>query len=805
MTHAATWSLEEAIAFLDGKVWAKSPNPGSLRGEGLHAHTEGVVRRLGQLRRRFAGLAEMLDEPRLWHRVFWGCVLHDLGKTAGGFQVQVRRAGGAPWGKRHEVLSLAFLDWVRPALDEAELPWVVAVVAAHHKDFDTLMERYSWEEAPSDENDPLAELIGEVPKEAAAAVAVWLGSMPGRWVVEQDLKGVAVDAALPSPEQATDDLQRHGANRIRRALRAYARLVYDLKERPGNWPERRVGIILRALILMADHTASAGVDFGVGLPLTDTVDLFRCLDIEEPYDHQLCAARTEGHAILVAPTGSGKTETAILWAARQRANYVGSLRIFYLLPYQASMNAMYRRLEDRFPGCVGLQHGRSLQSLYAFMREKAGYGCDQAAVMARREQALARLFCHPMRVLSPYQLLRGFFGMHGFEAVITDASQSLFVLDEVHAYEPERLGMILGALSFWVSELGVRALVMSATLPTVLRRELEAVLGRPTVIEATPATYQAFRRHRLRLIEGEICDPPVVSMMVDRLAEGESVLAVCNTVAGARKLHAALEQVLKERKLPIQLALLHSRFNARDRIGKEQDLIMIQGTRQRRCDVRSPVALVATQVVEVSLDIDFDTVFSEPAPLEALLQRFGRVNRGRCREGSVWRPRLPVADVHVLTRPDTGQGVYDPDMVKATLQCLPAMVGLIDESHVTSWLDGIYQGELGDQWAHRLVQARQIFTQNCLYQLCPFTVDLDLADRFEKLFDGTEALPMGLVDEYRRLCDEEPLAAASLLVPLSYRELGRLRRESRALRQAVGDDQVWVVAAPYTRERGLEI
>jgi len=106
------------------------------------------------------------------------------------------------------------------------------------------------------------------------------------------------------------------------------------------------------------------------------------------------------------------------------------------------------------------------------------------------------------------------------------------------------------------------------------------------------------------------------------------------------------------------LILVHSRFNGSDRIDKEKQINDCTGLKSQK---RKPVVVVSTQVVEVSLNIDLDILFSDPAPLEALLQRFGRINRGR---------RLTSAVVSVFTEPDDGQGIYNPDMVQGAINVL---------------------------------------------------------------------------------------------------------------------------------------
>ncbi|GAB4505460.1 MAG: hypothetical protein Fur0043_24550 [Anaerolineales bacterium] len=477
----------------------------------------------------------------------------------------------------------------------------------------------------------------------------------------------------------------------------------------------------------------------------------RHIEPSQLFTHQKRAGETKGSALLIAPTGSGKTEAALLWAAHQE----NAPRLFYTLPFQASMNAMNLRLQEIFgEDVVGLQHGRGLMALYRQLMERE-YTPADAAHNARRMKNMAELNHPPVRIFSPYQMLKAMYRLKGYEAQLSDYHNALFIFDEIHAYEVGRLAMILKTIQYLREFYSARFFVMSATFPTLIKKWLEEVLGSPAVITAENRLYQEFQRHRLQVIEGDLLFENHLEQVVSEAKEGKSILVVCNTVGRAQQAYNFLSAQLQGN---VTIELLHGRFNMRDRMNKEKLIAEQTGTASKK---RSSVVLVATQVVEVSLDIDLDTLYTDPAPLEALVQRFGRINRGR---------KMKSADVHVFTQPDDGQKIYDPKLISRTLNILRRENGLpIDESRVGEWLDEIYKDEIAEKWKKEFTKAAREFTDVCINTLRPFcTADESLEEQFSKLFDGVEVLPNDLYDAYQEKREAEPIAANELLVPMRW-------------------------------------
>ncbi len=743
--------------------------------------------RLSELAHQRPNLPALSGQPRLWHLLFWAVFLHDWGKVAQGFQ-RLLRGKERRWQFRHEVLSLAFVDWISSGLTEEEVAFLAAAIATHHKDFDEI-EGYLEEQEP--DLDPLNAMLSEVSREDATALYRWVATCAQGWM---DALGMCpLGVILPTLPPLEHALSLLTPQAIRRHLNALESFLRRWDDKPPPLEDIRPGIFLRGFVLQSDHLASAG--WG-SLPETclapEGVLQALALPFRRLYAHQRFAARTRGHALLRAPTGTGKTEAALLWAAHQDLP-----RLFYTLPYQASMNAMYDRLNRIFPGQVGILHGRSTMALFQRLMEQS-YSPEAAAKTARLLHNRSGLAYYPVRIFSPYQLLKAAFQLKGHEALWSDFSEAAFVFDEMHAYEPDRLAMILATLNLLTQFYGARFLVMSATLPAPVCTVVQEIFGEVPLIQASRRLRTSLRRHRLFLGEGSLLDEDNLRSALNLACQGKRVLMVANTVRRAQFIYQWMRARLPEQ---IPAFLLHGRFSGRDRAQKERQMLALAGLTPAE---RQPLVLVATQVVEVSLNLDLDVLMSDPAPLDALLQRVGRVNRlGKREPAPVWIFR---------GMDEVFRRVYRPvEQVTRTLEVLDQALRdarrsslLLDEERLPHWLDEVYTGEVLTAWRHTFDRARSDFEDSFLQGLQPFRSNPALAEQFHRLFGSTEVLPECLLEEYLELRDSErALEADSLLVPLSWglRAMLALRGQLQ-----VGDhDLPDVVSVPYDEEWGLDL
>ncbi|MFF3015482.1 CRISPR-associated helicase Cas3' [Streptomyces sp. NPDC057939] len=711
----------------------------------------GLRQRVGRLE-----AAEDIFDGTFWTVVELAALLHDSGKVLDGFQQMLAGLIRA-WGERHEVASLGFLP---PLIDDPEmLSWVATAVATHHRpltgengrDLQTLYGGVTVTE--------LERRFGPLDPRAAPALEGWL-------------RQSAMAAGLPAGTRRAD-APRTATSLVGDAHRLLEEVLDRWADRVGR-EEGLAAVLLQGAVTLSDHLSSAHQTLATTQPLDAT---FRPR-LEKDFAtrgrilraHQLQAANISGHLLLRGPTGSGKTEAALLWAARQVEALIatggGVPRVFFTLPYLASINSMALRL-GKILGAeetVGVAHSRAAS--YHLAQAIAPQDGDEedahgdpcrvdAATKALSRAAATKLFRESVRVATPYQLLRAALAGPAHSGILLDAANSVFILDELHAYDARRLGYILASARLW-ERLGGRVAVLSATLPRALACLFENTLeASATVLDSPDLGLPT--RHLLQTRGHHLTDPAALEEIRLRLSRGESVLVIANNVAHAHALYEQLAPQVREQHGSDAALLLHSRFRRLDRSRIEQEITDRFATVGSDAQSgRRPGLLVATQVVEVSLDVDFDTLFTGAAPLEALLQRFGRVNRIGAR-------RLADVIVHhpawTTRRGQPGEyadGVYPREAVESAWRILTRDQGqAIDEADATEWLDEVYATDWGQQWHQEVLERRESFDRAFLQFRYPYEDRTALAETFDELFDGTEAI----------LAEDQEAYAAALSAP----------------------------------------
>ncbi|WP_455432371.1 CRISPR-associated helicase Cas3' [Streptomyces tendae] len=403
---------------------------------------------------------------------------------------------------------------------------------------------------------------------------------------------------------------------------------------------------------------------------------------------------TPGLMIVEAPMGEGKTEAALA-AAEVFAARSGAGGVFFALPTMATGNAMFPRLLDwldRVPGVAGSRRSVHLAHSKAALNEDfaglmartggvAAVVVDEAAPASRpgsdgQRRAGAELVAHAWlrgrkkAMLASFvagtidQLL--FAGLKSRHLALRHLAVAgkVVIIDEAHAYDTY-MSVYLDRVLSWLGAYRVPVVVLSATLPASRRRELVAAYsGRgdaadvskdtvasdeyPLLTAVTPGGTPLVRRPQASARATQVrveCLADGLDVLADRLEEeltdGGCALVIRNTVT--RVLETA--HALRDRFGAENVMVAHSRFVDLDRAGKDKTLLRLFGPPEKTDD--RPAGrhiVVASQVAEQSLDVDFDLLVSDLCPVDLLLQRMGRLHRHQRGEEQQDRPeRLRTA------------------------------------------------------------------------------------------------------------------------------------------------------------------
>ncbi|WP_422647498.1 CRISPR-associated helicase Cas3' [Actinoalloteichus caeruleus] len=421
--------------------------------------------------------------------------------------------------------------------------------------------------------------------------------------------------------------------------------------------------------------------------------LRRRFERDRPRDVQIAAVRAAveqpgpGLLIIEAPMGSGKTEAALL-VAEVMAHRAGADGVIVALPTQATTDAMFGRVHtwlhrlDGIPdrASVSLAHGKAhLNDTYSGLVRRGRFASMGDDVERRGSSRRSQDDCEDPVVAHWWLSGRKKSGLAPF--VVGTIDQLLFaalksrhvmlrhlslagkvvVVDEVHAYDVY-MSQYLHRVLEWLGAYRVPVVLLSATLPDHRRAELLHAYdtGRGGDASCVPAGHPGYpvvsvsggppptvlplppERTRVALDRLDDGQDTLVTYLRAKLADGGCAVVVHNTVGRVQETARRLSEEFGEDAVTIA----HSRFLACDRAEIDRGLLRRFGPPESAPD-RPPLHIVvASQVVEQSLDVDFDLMVTDLAPVDLLLQRMGRLHRHtRSRPTAVSSPRCAIVGV----------------------------------------------------------------------------------------------------------------------------------------------------------------
>ena len=555
------------------------------------------------------------------HVAYLGAIMHDIGKSNNIFQDRLfKKPTKYDTPFRHEIASTFFLS----SIEENIKDLVLEMIIAHHKSIRNDARELGILDLENRFEDVFTEHLGNWNDWSIKAIEI--------------LSSFGIQSEKISIDEARN---------------SYDYSVNYCKKKKLGWSK------WKGLLVAADHYASA-LEAEAEKKLQNT---FKIPNLEfyenrksKLYPLSLLQADSDKlHTLVTASTGAGKTDYLL---RRCRS------RVFYVLPFQASINAMYNRIEADLKSTnknldIRLLHGASKIAI-------SEYGIEEKVLQDKVGASI--------KVLTPHQLASVVFGIKGFESVLLDIENTDVILDEIHVYTEITRAIVLKLIDVLLS-VKCRVHIGTATMPTVLYEEIIKKIGKENVLEIKldKKQLESFNRHIIHKIDSLDGNLNIINNALDK---NEKIILVCNRVATAQKWY----DVISEHFPTVKKILLHSRFKRSDRNKLESELIDEFNASEEGCIV------ISTQVVEVSLDISFDLMITETAPLDSLIQRFGRINRVR-NEKTIGKYK----PIFVIKPPEKGQDAkpYNLSILKRSYDILRDGE-LLEEKYLQTMIDAVF-------------------------------------------------------------------------------------------------------------------
>lgn len=554
--------------------------------ETLLYHTDEVVKYCKELKNKYE---EELDVPTdFWELSFIAALFHDSGKIVSNFQDRIHgRVKHWDFHIRHEFISGVLLLASNQAFF-IKNPLPLLALFSHHK--------------------PLTDVLFSDKKQTELQLNIQDCKLLIN-LLNQRLNDNDIPFSI-----ATEVAEELGKEKTLENLYAFFLNYFKSITAEFKVQDRKTYIFHKALLNTADWSGSnhalliSSWEYNQSYLQNHIVEKLRREGKKKIADDftwkkfQKESSQQKKHVLAIAPTGSGKTEAALLWAAQKQAEE----KIIYLLPTRVTSNAIYDRLTQYF----GEAQTAVVHSSAFFFRksldEKDGYH--------KNKYLVDKTFFKNINICTIDQVLTQGFNLGYWELKTFHMRNAWVIIDEIHLYAPYTLALIISTIQYLKDEFGARFFIMTATMPKRLQTLLTTILAinEAQLVKDSELLNKARNEFQTRDVLVDALEKEITTA----LEANKKVLIVVNTVDEAIRLYKKYAGIAE------QTICYHSRFIQKDRLNKEKEILDAEKTAKS-------LLLIATQVVEVSLDIDFDILFTENAPIDAIIQRAGRVNRKR--------------------------------------------------------------------------------------------------------------------------------------------------------------------------------
>jgi len=476
-----------------------------------------------------------------------------------------------------------------------------------------------------------------------------------------------------------------------------------------------------------DYSASGDVEIEISIDLSKecydslSTRIKRLLgkkENEKIWQEKVLEEKDFDNLILIAPTGSGKTEFSLLWAAKR------GKKLIYTLPLRVALNDLFWRFkvkkenkEPYFnPDFIKILHSTSF--IEYLKGEKEGSDIDVGTKMTG-----AKILSSPLLLTTPDQIFLSSLKYYGFDKLLNVYPLSAIVVDEIQAYNPEMAAIIIKTLEM-IKELNGNVLIITATFPPYFREflkyeqiDLKKLVEQNKISKDEIKNY-SIKRHKIKLIKNNLFEYEKKELKITdfnaTLEEGlslkeilenknKNILVIVNNVNKAIKLFENLEKEYKERVyLNGNPLLLHSRIIENE---KSKRISAIKDALKNK---RKGMILVSTQIVEASVDIDFDILVTEISPIDSQIQRWGRIYRNRIEEGDYNEDEpniyIFVGKENEGNKVDRGtKAIYDEKVIIKTIEILGSIEGqLLDYKNEKNLVDLVFKDELLKEYVDKI-------------------------------------------------------------------------------------------------------
>jgi len=464
--------------------------------------------------------------------------------------------------------------------------------------------------------------------------------------------------------------------------------------------------------------------------------------------HQICTKNKE-NMIVIAPTGSGKTEAGLMWALNSNPG-----KVIFLMPTMVTSNSLFERLSTNyFPAEIcGLTHSGAETYFYQKASKNEEETYDKFIMLHQKAFLPSVMISTVDQVLST-----------GFNTGLWTQKEyallgSSVIFDEIHAYDSYTIGLITATIKK-ILDYGGKILLMSATMPNFLKKHFLNLLGLKNAVVAKEFMDRV--SNEWIYLDKDLSD--IHENILLEISNGKKTALIVNDIETAKKEYKFFSEK------GIKTLCLHSEFTLEDRNNKEKELTQKSGHKYQ--------LVISTQVIEVSLDISFDVMFSECAPIDSLVQRAGRCNR---------HGLIEYGKFYVFNPSETSlKWVYknQTDIIEKTKTVIKTNAGKLSENDIASLVEDVYTGfdlynedyHLGTKIPDEIAQKHEFF-------------DLNILEEDEKLLTRKSdiiKIPIIPADQYKEKVEEHFIKKEYRLIPLYEIPISISKFKKYVLRKAI--------------------